>query len=282
MSDYHDRLKKWRKAMDVNLIKENSWLSLAGLYWLEEGENAFGSDPINKIVLPAGSGPGRIGTFWFNDGIVSLQVDEGIEVKIDRKTLSEAQIMPDTSGTPTEISLGNLKFMLIKRDDSLGIRLWDNNRPERMGFPGRQWYPIDENYRLTGTYCILDGFQQLQLDRKNGVGIEVSAAGEVEFSLDEQVYSLFALEEDDGKLFLMFNDSTNGEQTYTAGRYLVTDPPLEGTVVLDFNRAYNPPCAFTDYATCPLPPGENKIDIPIPAGELKPKEIGIIAHQNQK
>jgi uncharacterized protein (DUF1684 family) len=271
MNNYHDQLLKWRKAMDVNLTKENSWLALAGLYWLEEGENSFGSSQANKIVFPEGSCPERIGSLWLEDGVVTLQTVAGVDVRIDGSSQSIAQLTPDTSGSPTEITLGTLRFMLIRRDDGLGIRLWDNDRSERRNFSGRQWFQVDEEYCISGDYQGYKKAHQIRLDRKNGIGFEVSVGGEVKLSLFNHHLSLIALEEDDGKLFLMFNDRTNGDQTYSAGRYLVTDPPIEGRVVVDFNKAYNPPCAFTDYATCPLPPPENRIEIPMLAGELKPK-----------
>lgn len=269
---YENDLADWRKSLDDNLREENSWLALAGLYWLDEGENSFGTNPDNQIVFPEGSGPGTIGSFLVDNDQVTLKVLEGIDVLAGGELTQEVLLKADTSGAPTEITLGNLSFILIQREESLGIRLWDNDRPERENFPGRRWYEIREDFCIPGRYDRYEKKQSLVLQRKNASDIETQAGGDLFFSKDGKEYTLLAFEEEDGELFIIFNDLTNGEDTYSAGRFLVIDPPEDGHVVIDFNRAYSTPCAFTDFATCPLPPAQNKLMLRVEAGEKKPED----------
>lgn len=261
------KTEEWRLAAEENLRKENSWLALAGLYWLNEGENSFGTDLSNSIVFPSGAGSPRMGVFDLNENQVTLRVEEGIDLSVDGEVISEINLKPDTSGTPTEIKYEDLTFILIEREDGFGIRLWDNQRHERKEFSGRVWYPIQEEYRVKGNYETFEEDLSLVLERKNGSEMEQQAQGKINFLLNEQELSLIVFAQEDGSLFAIFHDLTNGNETYPAGRYLLVGPPDEGSVEIDFNRAYNPPCAFTDFATCPLPPAQNKLNIAIRAGE---------------
>jgi uncharacterized protein (DUF1684 family) len=270
MDIYQQELLEWRHSLDENLRKKNSWLALAGLFWLEEGENSFGTDPDNRIVFPAQSGPEQMGTLLVENGQVTLKIAEGVDIRVDGKSASKAILAPDITGLPSEVSLGSLVFTLIQREESLAIRLWDNSRKLRNSFPGREWFPIQDLYRIAGTYQKYAGDQPLILQRKNAAAYETNPAGVVNFVFDGRDCSLVAYEESEGELFTLFHDLSNGKETYSSGRYLVVDPPQEGTVTLDFNRAFNPPCAFTPYATCPLPPSENRLQISLLAGEKSP------------
>jgi uncharacterized protein (DUF1684 family) len=267
MNEKKIETEEWRKAADENLRKENSWLALAGLYWLNEGENSFGTDPSNSIVFPSGSGSPRMGVFDLIGDQVTLRVEEGIDLSVDGEIISEISLKPDTSGSPTEIKYEDLTFILIEREDGFGIRLWDNQRTERKDFSGRVWFPIQEEYRVKGTYEPFEEELSLILGRKNGSDLEQQAQGQIKFQLNDQDVSLVALAQEDGSLFILFHDLTNGNETYPAGRYLLVAPPDNGSIIIDFNRAYNPPCSFTDYATCPLPPPQNKLNLAIQAGE---------------
>jgi uncharacterized protein (DUF1684 family) len=270
MSDKMLDIEEWRKAADENLRKKNSWLALAGLYWLDEGENDFGTDPSNSLVFPPRSGSPRMGVFDLKGDQVTLRVEKGIDLSVEGEVISEINLKPDTSGSPTEIKYKDLTFILIEREDGFGIRLWDNQRPERINFSGRVWYPIQNDYLIRGTYEHYEEDLSLILGRKNGSDMEQKAQGQVNFQLNDQDFSLVAFAQEDGSLFILFHDLTNGNDTYPAGRYLLVAPPEDGSVEIDFNRAYNPPCAFTDYATCPLPPEQNRLDVSIPAGEMNP------------
>ena len=265
MDSYRQELEDWRFEAEENLRKENSWLALAGLFWLENGQNSFGSDPACDLVFP--NGPGLIGNLSVKDRRVLLQVEEGIDLRVNGEIVKNAVLEPDTTGDPTELKLRDLTWILIDREDGLGIRLWDNQRPERLNFSGRTWFPIDERYLVDGVYERFAEELDLHLARKNGSEFQMAAQGRIRFHLDDQDLSLLAFEQEDRSLFTLFLDQSSGKQSYPAGRYVVIPAPNDGKVKIDFNRSYNPPCAFTDYATCPLPPAQNKLSAAVLAGE---------------
>ncbi len=267
MDPYILELEKWRRAADESLRKENSWLSLAGLFWLEDGQNSFGTDISNKIVFPLGSGAARMGVLDLVDGQVTLRAEENVDLRVDGEIIKEVILKPDTSGDPTEIKWEDRTIILIEREDGYGIRLWDSQRRERVNFPGRVWFPIDENYVVKGSYGPFEKALDLVMGRKNGSDFQDQAQGQINFQLEDQELSLVAFAQEDGSLFTLFHDLSNGNETYPAGRYLQVDPPKGESLEIDFNRAYNPPCAFTDYATCPLPPIQNRLPVAIRAGE---------------
>jgi len=166
------------------------------------------------------------------------------------------------------VDLGELRLALIRRGGRLGIRLWDHRRPERRTFAGRKWYPIDPGWRVSATFIAHNPPLSLPVPTILGEVSLEQGVGRVVFDLSGATWSLEAIQEDVGELFLIFADPTNRETTYPSGRFLYAEVPTDGLVFLDFNRAYNPPCAFTDFATCPLPPAENHLAIPIRAGEI--------------
>ncbi len=266
-SSYLNELESWRKTLDIGLMKEDGWLALAGLYWLQEGENSFGTDPGNDFTLDVSTGPERIGLFTLRQGEVTVQILDDVAIQIDGEQRSTAVLQPDSSGSPTVVKLDHLTFMLLEREDGLAIRLWDNQRPERLDFGGRRWLPVNPDFRVHGHYHPYPEEIELSFSRKNGADFQTGVQGEVSFDLEGNSYSLVVFEQKDGSLFIIFDDQTSGKETYPAGRYLVTDPPQDGEVEIDFNRAYHPPCAFTDFATCPLPPAQNRISAAILAGE---------------
>ena len=269
MDPYHRETEEWRRSADENLKKENGWLALAGLFWLDEGDNSFGRDPSNEFVIPSDFAPDRVGVFNLRKGQVSLQILEGVSVQIDGEDVKEAILMPDVSGSPTLISLGHLTFILIEREDGLGIRYWDNQRQERIDFPGRKWYSIQKEFLVSGSYQPFDEDLELVMSRKNGSDFHDQAQGQVIFQLDGKECLSDRRRQNAGSLFTIFLDQSSGKDSYGSGRYLVIDSPEKKIVEIDFNRAYNPPCVFTDFATCPLPPHQNRLDIAILAGERK-------------
>ncbi len=271
MKNYQKEILDWQKTLDTNLRKENSWLALAGLFWLDEGVNTFGADNKNDIVFPDSDIPPQIGAFIVDGDAVTLKVTANTPVDVDGVPAKEALLRPDVSGAPTQLKLGALSFILIQREDGFGIRLWDNSRPERDTFPGRQWYPVDEKFRLEGRYTRFADEKLVSFKRENGADFEAKMEGEVSFFVGNESYALLAFEDEEGELFIMFRDATNGVETYGSGRYLSVDAPEEGKAIIDFNRAVNPPCAFTDFATCPLPPAQNNIPVSIKAGERRQK-----------
>jgi uncharacterized protein (DUF1684 family) len=270
MDNFTKEILEWRETLETNLRKENSWLALVGLFWLEEGRNTFGAGAENDITFPDADIPAQIGAFIVDGDEVRLEVTADTLVDVDGVPAKEASLRPDISGSPTQLKLGALTFILIQREDGFGIRLWDNNSPQRESFPGRQWYPIDEAFRIAGRYERFAEERTVSFERRNGADLEAKVGGQVSFDVNGKPHTLLAFAEEEGDdLFIIFRDATNGDETYDSGRYLVVDAPQEGKAIIDFNRAYNPPCAFTPYATCPLPPAQNNLTVEINAGEKK-------------
>lgn len=263
-AEYVKSFEKW-KAELVADIKER-WLVLAGLFWLKPGANTFGSGSDNAIMLP--SGPARAGTFQLQGNDVSVKLEPGTGAKIMGKSDTEAKLDSDVTGHPTIIELGSLRMYVIKRGHRLGIRLKDMNSPAVRHYAGPAFFPLDMTYRVTGTFIPSDGKKTVDVPDVLGDVTPTPIAGEVRFSLNGQELALTALGGDAKQgLSFVISDLTRKTETYPGGRFLETGPVSGGRVVLDFNRAYNPPCAVTPYATCPLAPKENRLQVPIRAGE---------------
>ena len=265
---YHEEMQQWRDAYESGLKQENGWLSLAGLFWLEEGENSFGSGSRNRIALPPGSAPESAGIFTFHAGETQVRPAPGVNLLLNGKPLpSAATLKPDSSGDPDRLSLGRLSMIVIHRGTRYAIRLWDNGSPARYSFTGVRWFPIKEAYRVTAQFTSYPQPKMIPVLNILGDTEQNPSPGYATFQLSGKTYRLEPVLEGD-QLFFMFKDATSGHQTYPSGRFVYTALPSGGKVVIDFNQAHNPPCAFTPYATCPLPPKQNHLPIAIEAGEL--------------
>jgi uncharacterized protein len=253
------------KAELVDDLKQN-WLSLAGLFWLKPGENTFGTDASNAIVFP--KGPTHAGVFELQGTDVTVKFSPDVHATIDGKPAITAKLQPDISGEPTLVELGTLRMKAIVRGQRIGIRLKDVDSEEAKNYRGPIFFPLDLSYRVTATWVPSDGKKTVDVPNVLGDTTPTPVAGTVVFKINGQEMRLTDLGGDASKgLFFVFNDLTSKTDTYPGGRFLETDPVVNGTVVLDFNRAYNPPCAITPYATCPLAPKENRLAVAIPAGE---------------
>ncbi len=269
--DYTASVEAWRRKMDERLREPTGWLSLAGLFWLHEGSNLVGSDPASDVRLPAGAASLRVGRIELKGPTATLHVTGGDAVRVDGVPMDRIELVPDVGESPTYVDLGELRLVVIRRGERLGVRLWDARRPERKAFAGRRWFPIDLRWRVPATFVPHEPPLTLQVPNVLGeIGLE-EGIGRVVFDLSGEACTLEAIRENGDELFLIFADPTNREATYPSGRFLYAEASRGGRVVLDFNRAYSPPCAFTAFATCPLPPAENHLAIPIPAGELYPR-----------
>lgn len=267
VSEYERSILAWRQEKERSLRAEEGWLALAGLFWLSEGVNLAGSHPDCAIRLPDGSAPALAGEFITRGEEVLFRAAPGVEALRGGEPLDHLVMTPDTSGSPTRVAIGNVTLALIRRGERLAIRVWDRGASARQTFPPRQWFPIDPRYCVTADYKAYGKLRPVTMPDVTGGVQTMESPGEVVFRLSGRALRLTAAEEDEGALFLIFTDSTTGKSTYPAGRYLYTSPPADGKVEIDFNRAYNPPCAFTPYATCPLPLQENHMPIAIEAGE---------------
>lgn len=261
---YVQAFEKW-KAEETENLKQN-WVPLAGLFWLKSGANTFGSAPQNAVVFP--KGPKHAGEFDVDGKSVSLKLLPETHATIAGKAISGAKLDADVSGHATEVEMGSLHFHVIVRGERIGIRLKDLQSSALASFKGLVFFPLDMNYRVTARWEASDGKRTIDVPNVLGDVTPVPVAGTVVFTIDGKEQRLTALGGDPSKgLSFVFNDLTAKTDTYPGGRFLETDAVANGTVVLDFNRAYNPPCAVTPYATCPLAPKENRLAVAIPAGE---------------
>ena len=258
----------WRESRLASLMAPTGFLNLAGLFWLERETTTFGSAPDNGIVFPAAA-DAHIGEFRLGEDGVVMTVRPGIAVYAGDEPVSEILIADDTSEAPMTISHGSLAWTVIKRDGRFAVRLRDLEHPALDSFPPLQYFPIDPAWQVAAR---LERYEQPKrvLSRTviEGLDWEPESPGVAVFEVDGETYTLEAYASGE-RLFFVFGDRTNGRETYPAGRFLYTPAPDEdGRLVLDFNRAYSPPCAFNDFATCPVATPRNRLPVPIPAGEL--------------
>ena len=253
VSTYQSEMAAWRHARVAGLKAEDGWLSLTGLFWLHEGPNRFGTDESSDIVLPAGAA--RAGVFHLDHGQVTVTMDG-----------STRTVAPDSADVT---KVGRMNLFVIKRGDKYGIRVKYPDSQARRWFHGIEYFAPDEAYRVTATFVA----QPRKIPILNIIGQteDSDCPGYAVFRLHGRELRLYPILEEPGakQLFYIFRDQTSGKETYGAGRFLYSELPVNGSVVLDFNKAYNPPCAFTPYATCPLPPPENRLAVRIEAGEKK-------------
>jgi uncharacterized protein (DUF1684 family) len=266
---YRREIESWRAARDANLRKPESWLTLVGLFWLEEGENRFGSDPRNRVVLPAGKAPAVAGTLVRHGEAVTVRATPGAGLESDGHPVTEMTLASDAKGKPTVLRLGSLSFYVLKRGDRLGVRVKDRQSPALATFHGVESFPVDPEWRMVARFEPHPRPTSIPIANVLGQTENQPSPGTVVFEHAGKTWRLDALDGGDGSLSLIFADSTSGRETYGAGRFLDTDPPRDGKVVVDFNKAYNPPCAFTAFATCPLPPRQNRLAVAVTAGEKK-------------
>lgn len=261
---YVESFEKW-EAAQIEDLKQN-WLLLAGLFWLKPGANSFGAASGNVLVFP--KGPARAGAFDLAGKDVTVTLLPEAHATISGKALSTAPLSADISGNPTVIEMGSLRFFVIVRGERVGIRVKDLESAAISNFHGLTFYPLDLNYRVTARWEASNGRQTIGVPNVLGDVTPVPVAGTVVFKINGREQRLTALGGDPTKgLSFVFNDLTAKTDTYPGGRFLDTEPVVKGTVILDFNRAYDPPCAVTPYATCPLAPKENRLAVAIPAGE---------------
>jgi uncharacterized protein (DUF1684 family) len=265
---YRAEIEQWRARREASLKSDEGWLTVAGLFWLKHGINTVGTDAGNDIVLPAGSASGKVGTFDMHDGIISFQAAAGVNPTVDGNPSNAAALKPDSSGAPDVLALNALTMFVIERGGRYAIRLKDKNSEMRKTFTGLKFFPVKEEYRVRAKFVPYDPPKIIPVPNILGETEQTPSPGYVEFTLNGRQLRLDPVTEGD-TLFFIFKDLTSGKETYPPGRFLNTEMPTNGEVILDFNKAYNPPCAFTPYATCPLPPEQNKLSIAIEAGELR-------------
>jgi uncharacterized protein (DUF1684 family) len=274
---YAKSINDWRARAERNLKADNGWLTLAGRYVLKPGENTFGTGAGNDIVFPKGTGPAGMGSVFVeppsmgNPGRVTVKMVEGLRMRKDGIDYAVRDM-----GTSVEkrdwVSVGRLAFHFIERDGKYILRLADNESEVRKRFGGRVWYEINDNYRVKNARFVpYESGRKISIVNVLDEVSDEPVAGYVEFDVAGRTYKLDALD-DDGGLFIIFSDGTSGDTTYNSGRFLYVEekPAPNSRFTLDLNRAYNPPCAFSEFTTCPLPPKQNQLKVRIEAGEKYP------------
>ena len=236
---YRASVATWRSQKETELRADGGWLTVTGLFWLKEGENRVDSAP---------------GVFELHAGKTVYHGDDGREVEMKRDS---------------KIVAGPRTYTVIERAGRYGVRLKDKESKLRSSFAGMRWFPVRESYRVTARFVTYPQPKTLAIPNILGSVYPYPSPGYAAFRIDGREFRLEpVIEEGEKKLFFIFRDQTAGKETYGAGRFLYTELPRDGKVELDFNKAENPPCAFTPYATCPLPPKQNILSVRIEAGEL--------------
>ncbi|HEY7406613.1 MAG TPA: DUF1684 domain-containing protein [Candidatus Angelobacter sp.] len=264
--DYAKEIAEWRQQYEATLRSDTGWLTVSGLFWMHEGKNTFGSAANNDVVLPAPA-PASAGYFDLHDGSTIVHVNPGVPITMAGKPVETAELKPDSK--VDRLVLGDLTFFVHAVGPRRGIRLKDKNSKLRKEFTGLHWFPIDEAYRVSAHFVAYDSPREVEIETVQGDHATTYIAGYVTFQLGGKAFRLDAEQNDPDGLFIVFRDLTSKKDTYPAARFLDTDQPKDGVVELDFNKAYNPPCAYNPYTTCPLPSLGNRMQIEIPAGEKR-------------
>lgn len=268
---YAAELSAWRANADAGLRRERGWLSMVGRWELQPGANRIGSAPGNDVVLPKGLAPATLGTVTVAGGKVWLALAAGQKMYAvqDGKPADEFAKREMVAGEQRLewVTAGRLSLQFVRRDDGkFVLRAADRDAPIRRTFPGRIWYEPDAGYRVPARFLPQPRGTKIPIANVRGEISYEEVAGQLEFELGGATIRLDALD-DDGNLFVIFRDATSADTTYGAGRFLAIPRPKDGAWVVDFNKAYNPPCAFSAHTTCPLPPPQNWLKTPVPAGE---------------
>jgi len=275
MDDYLASIEHWRAQRIARLTAPDGWLSLIGLHWLEPGPNTLGSAADNAIVLA--KAPAHLGMIeWRDDGLLSLQLSAGSNALVDGEATLQAILRDDREPNPTRVSFGSVNFVVIDRGGRKALRVRDSEAATRTQFAGIESFPADASWRIVADWMPFDPPQTLETANVIGQMECYPVPGKAVFEREGRRHELLPVIEvpGDEQLFLIFADGTSGRETYGAARFLYADPPRDGKIVLDFNQAYNPPCAFTAFATCPLAPPENRLDLRVAAGEKKYQKRG--------
>lgn len=274
---YSRQIEQWRADRVARLTAPDGWLSLIGLEWLHEGANRIGSGADNDIVLSAG--PAHLGTVTLAaDGSQRIALDKDAGATIDGKSVTEATLVDDMHAGatgPTLVRFGSASFYVIDRDGRKALRVKDPEAPTRAHFAGIDYFPVDPSWRVQADWVPFAPGHKLEIGSVIGTIEAVDVPGKAVFQRDGHAFELMPYQEEPGgELFFVIADRTSGKETYGAARFFYAALPKgglsqPGKVELDFNKAYNPPCAFTPFATCPLAPPENRLDLAVTAGEKK-------------
>ena len=263
---YRQEVSQWKEKRWADLKSDSGWLTLVGLFWLKEGDNKFGSVSANDIVIPKLAA--HAGSFRLKNKVVKLDATQ-TGFTVDGRPIKSLALKTDDDDKPTVVHFDSMTFQIIKRGEKLGLRVKNSLNPDRLNFQNTDFYPADLKWRIEARFEPYNPPKPMPIMNVLNMESSESSPGAIRFTVDGKDYRLDAItEKDEPRLFMIIADKTSGKETYPAGRYLYVDPPdSSGRVIIDFNKAYSPPCAFTKFATCPLPPKQNRLPFAIEAGE---------------
>ncbi len=272
--DFRAEVQRWRAEHEASFRSPSGWLALTGHYWLKPGDNPVGSTDNCVVKLPADAAKEIVGSFRLVDNKVSLTITSGGPILVDGSETRMADLPIDNtvpeSDSPTKMEIGErLKLQLVRRAGRLAVRVRDSQSELLKAFRGKRWFDIQEQYRVTARYEKFDRPKLLKITNIKGDEVDSPMSGTLVFELQGQVLRLDAVEESPGSLFVTFRDQTSGKSTYGAGRFIDVKLPTdkEEPIVIDFNKAYSPPCAWSPHTLCPLPPKQNHLPLAIESGE---------------
>ncbi len=265
-TSYTQKMAEWEKGRNAALLDPNGWINLVGLFWLQPGTNRFGSSADNELVVNNKSFPPLAGQFEWKEGKVTWTSHKSISIKMQDSIITSALVFDPSKGISPVLAIKGFRFNIIKREEKIGVRFRDLNTINISRFKGVKRFALDEQWRIMAH--LETGIRNdLMITNVLGQTQALASPGKLVFTINGERFQLDALEED-GKLFIVFGDATSGKETYPAGRFLYALMPDEkGYTLLDFNQSINPPCAFSAYATCPLPPKQNILPFAVTAGE---------------
>ncbi len=280
MKAHQQEIFDWRADRVQRLQKPDGWLSLVGMHWLDMGSTRVGTGALNGTRLTVG--PEKLGLITVGkDRKITFTPEAGVEVTIDGVAAkASAPLVPDSAGTATVVAFnkGDASFIVIERGGRFALRVRNANAITRVGFTGIDYFDIDPGFRFKAKFTAHEPGKKIDIVNILSMVEPMDNPGTVTFEKDGKSFTLEAVDEGDHRLFLVYADRTSGHESYPAARFLYAEyPDAEGFTVVDFNKGYNPPCAFTAFSTCPMPPPGNRLDLAINAGEKKPRKVGAAA-----
>ena len=265
---YRNEVDQFRQRREAGLKAEDGWLSVVGLHWIHQGEQKLGSDPGCDILLPARA-PAVVGSLTLTADKAEFRPAEGVKIMRGGAPFGGGEIRSDADGKPDVLELDGIRLIVLKRGSRYALRVKDSQSEARSSFGGLRWYPVNEDWKITAKFVPAPSKTKIIFDTIVGEQDVTTSPGYVVFERDGKTYKLQAAAESDGSLWLVFRDGTSGRTTHGGARQLVVPAPRGDTVVLDFNKTVNLPCAYIPFATCPLAPPQNRLGLAITAGELK-------------
>jgi len=266
--NWKTEIEEWRTNRVNSLTRPHGWLSLIGMEWFHNGSNSIGSAPDNAIVLP--HGPQNIGTFVLKDNTITFTAVEGVNIMANKEKVNRSiTVKMDTSGEPTVFTIDSFQFYVIERGKP-ALRIKDSEAKTLKEFNGIEYFKLSEKFKVNAEFIPYDPVKKIEIINVLGLLSKDKSYGKLSFDIDGKNYQLDTIDAGD-EYYILFADRTSGRTSYGPGRFLYVPKPKDGstTTTIDFNKAYNPPCAFNDYSTCPLPPPQNRISAFIEAGEMK-------------